>query len=210
MRLRRCWAACRPARPASGAGRKSTWRSCWPSASTGRGTPPSGWTRCSTPRRQGLGLHRRPDPAHVAARGRDPPGSPGRRGPARRRAGVGLRPVERRAGADPGSEPLGQPVSALDRATARGPAAGGPSGVQRVHGRSVGDGGAHRPPLRGRPRPRRGGGAAGLRPGHGARGRAAARRPTPCASVRSPCGGARWCAPSSTSWRRSSRWRATP
>ena len=52
-----------------------------------------------------LGLRRRPDPPHVAAGGRDPPGPAGRRGRPRRRAVVRDRPVHRRAGAGPGAEP---------------------------------------------------------------------------------------------------------
>ena len=93
-----------------------------------------------------------------------------------RRAVVRERPVERRAGADPGAEP---PRPAGQRARpgdGRAAPAGGPPGVQRVHGRPDGDGGADGPPVRRRPRPRRGGGPADLRAGHAAGGRAPARR----------------------------------
>ena len=89
-RLRPSWAACRPARPASSC-RREVDLALVLAFGLNR-------SRDAAERLERLldeiddsewGYRRRPDPAHVAARGRDPPGSPGGRGRPRRRAVVG-------------------------------------------------------------------------------------------------------------------------
>ena len=163
--------------PRAAAAGRSTWPSCSPSDSTARGMPPSAWNGSSTPSTTANGRYVAGQiPLMWLLAGEIHRGSPCGRGRPRRRAVVGDRPVERRAGADPGAEPPRQAGQRAGPGGGHAPSAGGPRGVQRVHGRSAGDRGADRPPLRRRPRPCRGSGAAGLRPGHAARGRASARR----------------------------------
>ncbi len=118
--------------------------------------------------------------------------------------------LTRRAGADPGAEPRRPAGHRARPGGGRAAPAGRPPGLHRVHGRPAGDRGAHRAPVRRRPRPGRGGGPADVRPGHRAGRRAAARRLRPAARPDRPVAGRPRPGPSSTSWKRPWRWRATP